>query len=331
MKKRPLGRTGLSVSELGFGCGMIGGLLVRGEYPAMRQAVARAIELGINYFDTAPLYGKGQSEVNIGAVLRELGADALVGTKMGLTQAELPRLEEAIEASVHASLRRLGRERIDVLHLHNPLAKHGGRPDWAALSMLNFPSVLRTFERLHQHGKIGCWGITGLGDSELLHEAIQAGGFHTIQTVFNLLNPTSGYSAPAGFPFQDYGRLIDQAAAKGMGLLAIRVLAGGALSGTADRHPTAAREVNPIASSPDYRADVGQAKRFQFLVDKGTVENLVEAAIRFVIGKPEIATALVGISSGEQLEQAVQYANRGPLPGDALARIAELQQSSPTP
>ena len=325
MKYRPLGRTGLTVSELGFGCGMIGGLLVQGEYPTMRRVVERAIELGINYFDTAPLYGKGQSEVNIGAVLRELGADVLVGTKMGLSQTELSRLDEAITASAHASLRRLGRERIDVLHLHNPLATHGGRPDWAALTMLIFPSVLRTFERLHDQGKIRSWGITGLGDSALLHEAVRVGGFHTIQTVFNLLNPSTGQPAPAGFPFQDYGRLIDRAAKEGMGLLAIRVLAGGALSGTTDRHPTAERSVSPIASSPDYVADVARAKRFSFLVEDGTVESLVEASIRFVLGKPELSTALVGISSPEQLEEAVRYANRGPLPADALARIAETQ------
>ena len=68
MNSRPLGATGLQVSELGFGCGMVGGLMTRGEYPTMRRAVARALELGISYFDTATVYGEGQSEANIGAV-----------------------------------------------------------------------------------------------------------------------------------------------------------------------------------------------------------------------------------------------------------------------
>ncbi len=328
MRTRPLGRTGLNVSELGFGCGMIGGLLVRGEYPNMRQAVARAIELGINYFDTAPLYGRGQSEVNLGAVLRELRADVLVGTKVGLTQAELPRMGEAITDSVDASLRRLGRERIDVLHLHNPIANDGGRPDWVVLTMRKFPSVLRTFERLRQQGKIGYWGVTGLGDSELLHEVVRGSELHTLQTVFNLLNPSGAYSVQPGFRFQDYGRLVDRAAEAGIGLLGIRVLAGGALSGSADRHPTAARTVKPIASSSDYAADVAQARRFQFLVEAGTVENLVEAAIRFVLSKPETSTALVGISSVEQLEDAARYANRGPLSSDTLSRVAEVHSSA---
>ncbi len=323
MKQRPLGRTGLQVSELGFGCGIIGGLLVKGEYPAMRRGVARAIELGINYFDTAPFYGNGQSEVNIGAVLRELGANVLLGSKVGLTQADLPRIEDAITASVHASLRRLGRGHIDVLYLHNPLARHGGRPEWAALTMLNFPSVLRTFERLQTDGKIRFFGMTALGDSDLLHEAVRSGGFHAMQTVFNLLNPSSGHPVPATFGFQNYDRLIDRAAEQGIGAVAIRVLAGGALSGTTDRHPTAATTVAPIASSPDYAADVAQAKRLQFLVDSRIVENLVEAAIRFALSNPELSTALVGISSLDQLEAAARYAGRGPLPGDVLARIRE--------
>ena len=133
MNYKRLGRTGLEVSALGFGCGMIGGLLVRGEYPTMRRTVARAIELGITYFDTAPLYGEGQSEVNIGAVLRELRADVLVGSKVRLAPAQMPHVETAILESVEASLRRLGRERIDLIHLHNPLAAQA-RPEAALLT-----------------------------------------------------------------------------------------------------------------------------------------------------------------------------------------------------
>jgi len=75
MEYRPLGRTGLSVSVLGFGCGSVGGLMVRGDRAEMVRAVSRAIELGINYFDTARIYGDGKSESNLGSVLREVGVD----------------------------------------------------------------------------------------------------------------------------------------------------------------------------------------------------------------------------------------------------------------
>jgi aryl-alcohol dehydrogenase-like predicted oxidoreductase len=317
-----LGRTGLKVSALGFGCGSVGGLLVRGEYPAMRRAVARALELGITYFDTASLYGDGQSEVNLGAVLRELRADPIVGTKVRLKPPDLDRIETATVESVEASLRRLGRERVDLIQLHNSFSPHSG-PDWAGMTPQRFPAVLRAFEALERQGKVRFWGITGLGETERLHQALAAGGFHTVQSVYNLLNPSAGRPAPPGFPYQDYRQLIDRAASLQMGVIVIRVLAGGALSGTPDRHPVASRSVAPIATERDYAADVAAAGRLGFLVEHGTVTSLVEAAIRFVIGKPEVSTALVGVSSLEQLEHAVESANRGPLPAEALDRVHE--------
>jgi aryl-alcohol dehydrogenase-like predicted oxidoreductase len=324
MHYRPLGRTGLDVSQLGFGCGSIGGLLVRGDYPTMRRVVGRAIELGVTYFDTASLYGDGQSEVNLGAVLRELRSDVLVGTKVLLAPGSTDRIEAAVVSSVEGSLRRLGREPVDLIQLHNPLMPHG-RPDWASVTANAIATVFHAFQSLERQGKVRFWGITGLGETETLHQAVAGGGLHTVQVVYNLLNPSPGRQVPAGFPYQDYRQLIDRAADKQMGVIAIRILAGGALSGTPGRHPVAAQSVNPIATEPDYAADVARALRFAFLVQEGIVSNLVEAAIRFVISKPEISTALVGISSPEQLEYAVACANRGPLPADALRRIHDIQ------
>ncbi len=320
MQYRRLGRTGLQVSALGFGCGMIGGLMVRGEYPMMRRTVARAIESGVNYFDTAPLYGDGQSEVNIGAVLRELRADVLVGTKVRLARAEMARIEAATVESVEASLRRLGREQIDLIQLHNPLVGQP-QPDGGAMSADGLEAVVRAFQSLERQGKVRYWGITALGETEALHQAVRAGGFHTIQSVCNLLNPTAGIPAPPHLSFQDYRQLIRLAAENEMGVIAIRILAGGALSGSVERHPTAAQSVVPIASAREYAVDVARAGRFAFLVEEGIVGSLVEAAIRFVLGVSGVSTALVGLSSLQQLDQAVEYASRGPLPPEALGRI----------
>ena len=321
MQYRTLGSTGLKVSALGFGCGAVGGLLVKGEYPAMRRAVERAIELGINYFDTAAMYGSGQSEANLGAVLRELGAPVLVGTKVSLGPADLEHSAEAVAAHAEASLRRLGRDCVDVLYCHNfvGLQRQQGQAGVADLE-----PVLRALQRLQQEGKTRAVGFNGLGDTQAVHRTLGLGGFHALQTCYNLLNPTAGRAAPSGFPFQDYQQLIDRAAGQGTGVVAIRVLAGGALSGSPDRHPVATAQVGPISTSADYAADVARARRFYFIVEEGHADSLAEAAVRFALGKEGISSVLVGISSLEQLEAAAQAQAKGPLPPVVLGRLAEV-------
>ncbi len=84
MEKRKLGRTGLNVSMLTFGCGAVGGLMTRGASVDQERAVARALEAGINHFDTAPGYGNGASEENLGRVLGALKPDVIVSTKVRL-------------------------------------------------------------------------------------------------------------------------------------------------------------------------------------------------------------------------------------------------------
>src|SRR5438128_9852634 len=89
MRQRALGSSGLTVSEIAFGCGNVGGLLIRGERTEQLRAVERAIELGVTYFDTAASYGDGVSEQSLGVALNELRADVLVGTKLGLAPDDL--------------------------------------------------------------------------------------------------------------------------------------------------------------------------------------------------------------------------------------------------
>jgi aryl-alcohol dehydrogenase-like predicted oxidoreductase len=321
MHYRPLGNTGLNVSRLGFGCGAIGGLLVRGDYPTMRETVARAIELGVTYFDTASLYGNGQSEANLGAVLRELKADVLVGTKVRITRpVELEEITQTVVQSVEGSLRRLGRDVIDLIQFHNSLGTERNL-NRSMVTTDDLSVVIAAFQQLQQQGKVRHWGITGLGETESLQQVVRAGNIHSVQCCYNLLNPSAGASVAADFPFQDYGQLINRAAAHEIGVIAIRVLAGGALSGLVERHPVAAREVNPISSSAEYADDVTSAQRFTWLIDEGHVQNLVEAAIRFVISHPAISTALVGVSTLAQLEAAVTAVNRGPFPAEIIDRL----------
>ena len=322
MEYRTLGKTALHVSALGFGCGAVGGLLVKGERSEMTRAVARAIERGVNYFDTAASYGDGVSEENLGRILNELGANVIVGTKTRLRFSDLDAIEPAIVASVEDSLRRLGREQIDLIQLHTSVAL-ARRPERQWLGPADFDAAMAAFSKLQAQGKVRHWGFTGTGESAALQQAV-AGNVHTVQCPYNLLNPTAGTQAPPGFPFQDYGQLIDRAADHNVGVIAIRILAGGALSGSAARHAYAMQQVDPIATGRQFADDVALAGRLGFLVDDEYAGSLVEAAIRFAVGNPRVATALIGISTLEQLETAVAAANKGPLPAEALARLGAV-------
>src|SRR3990172_2122882 len=107
METRVLGKTGLRVSMLSFGCGAVGGLMVKGAAADQERAVARAMEFGINYFDTAPMYGNGESERNLGRVLKALNRPKVyVGTKVRLEGSG--DIARSIANSLEASLRRLG-------------------------------------------------------------------------------------------------------------------------------------------------------------------------------------------------------------------------------
>ena len=322
MEYRPLGNTGINVSEIGFGCGNVGGLMIRGDHGDQVRAVARAMELGINYFDTAPSYGEGQSETNLGRVLNELSADVFVGTKFRVATHEPRRIKSRVIASVEESLTRLQRDHVDLMQMHNHVSAtvEGGSvsPDEA------LGEVAEALRELRVQGKLRFSGMTAVGEAASLHRIIDSGTLNTVQSVYNLLNPSAGTTSPPGFDMPDYGNLIDRASTNGMGVLVIRVLAAGALSGEATRHPVAVPTVAPIGSSQEYSQDQARAESLLYLKQEGYVANLVEASIRFALGNAGVSSVLVGYSSLDHLEQAVEYAARGPLPSEATARLPQV-------
>jgi aryl-alcohol dehydrogenase-like predicted oxidoreductase len=329
MEYRELGRTGLQVSMLGFGCGNVGGLIIRGAPQERMRAVSRAMEAGINYFDTAPSYGNGQSEQNLGQVLRELKANVYVGTKVRVPPEAFGDLRGAITRSVDTSLRRMGRESVDLIQLHNHIARQR-TPEEAGLSVSDvLGDVVAAFQGLQAQGKVRYYGITTLGETAALHEVIDSGALYTAQVCYNLLNPSAGHQIPAGFPSQDFGQLIDRAAAKGMGCIGIRVLAAGALSGVMERHPVAVPSVDPIGTGPDYQTDVKLAQTLNFLTVEGHAASPVEAAMRFAWSNARMSTVLVGFSSFDHLEQAITAAERGGLPTAAMRRLEQAWEEFP--
>jgi L-galactose dehydrogenase/L-glyceraldehyde 3-phosphate reductase len=325
VEKRRFGRTGIEVSVLGFGCGAVGGLMIKGTPADQERAVARALDLGINYFDTAQMYGNGESERNLGRVLQVLKPECCIGTKVRLPPTERGQIGAAIAASLEASLKRLQREQVDLFQFHNAIVETTKDADFAAETVLD--EVVPAFERLKAQGKFRWFGITANGETAALHRVVNARAFDTGQVSYNLLNPSPGAGMPQGYPAQDYGNLLARMQAVDMGVLNIRVLAAGALSGTMERHPLGSPPPAPIGSGADYGRDVERARRFEPLIRDGHADSLVEAALRYPLSNQGVSTVLIGLSTMAQLDYAVRSIEKGPLSQPALDRIAAIQQS----
>jgi aryl-alcohol dehydrogenase-like predicted oxidoreductase len=326
MDMRVFGRTGMQLSVLGFGCGAVGGLMVRGDPADQERTVANAIAAGVNYFDTAVLYGNGESEKNLGRVLRNLKATkVVVGTKVRLSSEQFSRIADAAAKSLEGSLARLGRDCVDIFHLHNEVTDLGGGETLSVRQVLE--DVVPAFDRLRQQGKARFLGLTAIGDTTALQRVIDARAFDSAQVVYNMLNPSAATELPLNYPAQDYGRLFDHTTAAGVGVVGIRVLAGGALSGSTERHPIASPPPEPIGSAMSYDADVARARRLLPLVKEGFAGSLTEAATRFAISHPAMGTILVGMATPQQFEDALAAVQKGPLPSAALDRLAGLQQT----
>src|SRR5256885_5817266 len=248
MQLRVFGRTGMQLSVLGFGCGAVGGFMVRGDPADQERTIARAIAAGVNYFDTAVQYGNGESEKNVGRVLQKLKpANVAVGTKVRLPPSEFGRIADAVKTSLEGSLARLRLDQVDILHLHNAITETGGGLALSVRQVLG--DVVPAFERLRNQGKVRFLGITAVGDTAALHQVIDARLVDSAQVTYNMLNPAAGAPLPPRYPAQDYGLLLDHTRAAGVGVIGIRVLAGGALSGSAERHPIASPPPAPIGSA----------------------------------------------------------------------------------
>jgi len=324
MEMRMFGRTGLELSVLGFGCGAVGGLMVRGDPLDQERTIARAIASGVNYFDTAVQYGNGESEKNLGRILQQLKPpDAVVGTKVRLPSASFGHIADAVTTSLEHSLMRLQRDRVDIFHLHNAITEAGGGETLTVQQVLG--EVVPAFERLRQQGKIRFLGLTAIGDTAALYRVI--GAFDSAQVVYNMLNPSAGTELPPNFPAQDYGRLFEHTRQAGVGIVGIRVLAGGALSGLTERHPIASPPPEPIGSALSYEADVTRARRLMPIVQEGFAATLTEAATRFALSHPAMGTILVGMATPQQFENALAAVEKGPLPPAALDWLSTLQQT----
>ncbi len=305
MQYRTIGQTGLRVSEIGFGCGNNAVLMVKAPYEDQLKVVRRALDAGINFFDTAFAYGLGKSEENLGRVLKELGADPVISTKIRLEADCVDNIKAATIRAVEAGLERLGRERVDFVQLHTRVTSERGGEKRFSLTpkdVLGPNGVVDGLKAMRDRGKVGFFGFSGLGDPQALHELVESGEFQGFQCYYNLLNPSAGQAVPAAFSALDYGRILDRAAAKGMGAFVIRVLAAGAL--TADPSKGGGGSGQTLSPGSDYASDLQRAEKVKTALNVQG-KDLTQAAIRFGLMNQNVSTVLVGFSNTTHVDEAV--------------------------
>jgi len=324
MNYRSIGKTGLKVSEIGFGCGNNAVLMVKASYEEQLNAVRHALDRGINYFDTAFAYGLGKSEENLGRILNELKAPAVVSTKIRLEAEALADLKTATIRAIEAGLQRLQRDNVDFIQLHTRVTMERGSGKRFSLTpenVLGRNGVVEGFKVMRDRKKVGYFGFSGLGDTKALHELVDSGEFHAFQAYYNLLNPSAGQQVTPSFSALDYGLIIDRAAAQGMGAFVIRVLAAGAL--TSDPNAGGGSSPEPLSPGSDYSLDLDRAEKVKSALNVRGKE-LAQAAMRFGLMKSEVSTVLVGFSKTSHIDEAVACSGAGGLSHEEMAKMRKL-------
>lgn len=322
MRTRPVPGTDIAISEIGFGCGGNAGLMLRGTPAEQISVVARALELGISYFDTAPDYGNGAAETALGRALREIGGTPVITnssgrpvitTKVEIRATDLADIAGHVVRSAEASLRRLGLERIDFLQIHNgptptpPPMQDGDYHHLWIDHFLGPRGAAEGLRRLIAAGKIGHAGFVSRGNDRAACAALlQTGLFRMINLSYSLLDPAPGLSEPIlGLAQAEGCGMLATVARHASGVAAFSPLAGGLLAGPGPRHALA----RP-ADAASRRTQGRQHIAAQFTGD------VVGLAYRFVLARPEVTTVIGGFSSVAQVEQIAARSGQTTLTGE---------------
>ncbi len=321
MRYRPFGETGLDVSELVFGGGAVGGLLIRADDDTRREAIRRVLRGGINWIDTAAAYGEGRSEQALGWLLEEVDESPYISTKFHIAPQSDEDVASQIERSLVASLGRLQRERVDLLQLHNPVTQATRTGSLGVSAILGRGGVADALERLVARGLVGHIGFTALGDPAACRQLIESRRFASAQVYHNLLNPSAGRAMPAAWSGYDFENLIGSCAECGVAVMNIRVLSAGVIA-TEVRH---GREM-PIVPRTDVETDARRTARV-FAELKERYGTRAQTAIRYALTNPGVSGVLVGIAELDQIDEALAAIELGPLPDEALERLERLYAS----
>ena len=331
LERRPIGRSGIQASVLGFGTGDNAGLMVLASQAEQHRAVQEAIDAGVNYFETSPDYGRGLAEQNLGRALGARRQDVLITTKVEFMPADRHRLAQKVVESIDDSLRRLRTDYVDILMIHNPPCRNNDwqRTTWAPLVTDDFLREGGVFEGLARVLASGKARIGGIACEEVEPAALATVIAHPTVSVLNvwlnMLNPSSllqPTSAAVNGP-ADYRGIAAMALAHGVGIAGFRALGGGALmsaaANTFDRHAIAGGGFTRNADL--YRREVELAARLVRRLGIGSAAEMAARAYRFNITDPRITTTVAGFSELSHLHGAIRASVLGALPAGEMADI----------
>lgn len=313
MNYRTLGRTGISVSEVGFGTWALGSPVYGNvESSDAHNAVRAALDAGITFFDTAPLYGTKEEDGIAETVLgRGLGADrdkVTIATKFGRypTKGHHNTFFNAdgVTTSVEDSLRRLGTDHLDVLFFHSPFG-----PDQIE------DNVWQALDDLKTSGKVRFIGhsISLFDQTEgMARKWAAAGKIDVVQLVYSLMN-------------REAESLMDDLAAQGIGIVARESLANGFLSG-AFKHDTTFAEgtINARYSREEITERVDVADAYKALLVNEPVSSLAQAALRWVLDNEKTSLVLSGSRHQAEILDSARASDLAPFSPEQLAQARAL-------
>ena len=314
MKYRSLGRTGFEISEVSFGAWAIGGTWGHVDDTESMNALHRALDLGVNFFDTADVYGDGRSEKLIARLRRERKEPFFVTTKAGRRVEEHTAdgyTKPKLAAFVERSAKNLGVDTVDLLQLHCPPTDVYYRPE-----------VFGALDDLVKEGKLRFYGVSVERVEEAL-KAIEYPGVQTVQMVFNLFR-----QRPADLFFE-------RAKQKKVGILARLPLSSGMLTGKMAKDTKFEKDDHRLFnrhgegwdrgetfSGVDYDLALSVVERMRPLVPKG--QTLGDLALRWILDFDAVTAVIPGAKRPDQVEQNVRPTDLAPLGGalhEALRRI----------
>jgi aryl-alcohol dehydrogenase-like predicted oxidoreductase len=304
MSVRRLGKTELRVSVIAFGAGPVSGLMTGDDHALQFAVVERALQSGINWFDTAPGYGQGASESNLGRCLSRLprGDRAHIATKVRVLFTDTRSLQQQVIDGIQESLERLKRNSVTLLQLHNGITgQRNDEPFSVATEDVAAASELtESLREVKLRGLTKFIGLTGTGCASSLRKAIRSGVFDTIQIPYNLLNSSAGRETDAHEVVdRDYGNVLLDSLQMDMGGFAIRVFAGGALLGNAASTHTLKTPFFPLEL---YHQDV--AKSDSLRRDYG-VREVAKRAIQFALRHQAVHSAIIGFGKPQEVDAAL--------------------------